>query len=537
MIKSPFSSRSPKDFRILQLYPNVQMSSLMPQSIGIFSALFKNEGYTDAIFDCTYYQDVHFNDDDSISEVEIQNTNDVLVENRAVPNFNTEELLKKGGAPKKGSNIKHDFIRKVNEFKPDLILVSVVESTYFLAIDLLRSIPEKDRNYKTLLGGVFPTYAADKVIKNELVDYVCRGEGEEAILELCNKFITGGRIDDVKNFHIKADGQIFKNRIRAGMDLNTVPIPDWDLFDPGSLYRPMSGGVYRTVGVETQRGCPYTCTFCNSPGNNVIYKEETSKIFHRKKSIKRMKEEFDFLIKKYDPELIYFISDTFLAMSHKEFDEFKEMYSDYKIPFWMNTRAETINEHRANGLEEMNMLRCDIGIEHGNADYRKNYLRRNVSDDVQIKAFEMLADKTYTATANCIIGMPDETRELVFDTIEFTRKLPKSMEAAGAFIFAPYHGTPLRELAIKKGYITEDCIVSLGITGGDKSLLNMPHLPSEEIGGIAKTFAYYTKFPKERWNEIKIAEKFTPEGEDMHKKLGEEFDKTYRSKDAIDAVM
>ena len=51
MIKSPFSPRSPKDFRILQLYPNVQMSSLMPQSIGIFSALFKNEGYTTDIFD------------------------------------------------------------------------------------------------------------------------------------------------------------------------------------------------------------------------------------------------------------------------------------------------------------------------------------------------------------------------------------------------------------------------------------------------------------------------------------------------------
>ena len=69
------------------------------------------------------------------------------------------------------------------------------------------------------------------------------------------------------------------------MDLNTVPIPDWDLFDRGSLYRPMQGKIYRTVGVETQRGCPYTCTFCNSPGNNVIYKEETNKIFHRKKSI------------------------------------------------------------------------------------------------------------------------------------------------------------------------------------------------------------------------------------------------------------
>ena len=68
------------------------------------------------------------------------------------------------------------------------------------------------------------------------------------------------------------------------------------------------------------------------------------------KSIERMKKELDFLVKKYDPNLIYFVVDTFLAMSNREFDEMKELYSDYKIPFWMNTRAETINEYRAAGL-------------------------------------------------------------------------------------------------------------------------------------------------------------------------------------------
>ena len=398
MMKSPFKSRSPKDFRVLQLYPNVQMSSLMPQSIGIFSALFKNAGYTVDIFDCTYYQDIHFNNKEGLSAEEMRE------KNKSQPIYDTSELLEKGGAPKK-TNIKDDFVKRINDFRPDLILISVVESTWFLAIDLLGSVPKKDRNYKTLFGGVFATYASEKIIKNEHVDYVCRGEGEEPIMDMCNKLITSGRIDNVMNFTVKGNGQIYRNKLRAGMDINTVPIPDWDLFDPGSLYRPMQGKVYRTVGVETQRGCPYTCTFCNSPGNNVIYKDETSKIFHRKKSIKRMKEEFDFLIKKYDPELIYFISDTFLAMSNREFDEFKEMYMDYKIPFWMNTRAETINEHRANGLEEMNMLRCDIGIEHGNAEYRKNYLKRNVSDEVQLRAFEMLDDHKYTPKANCIISM------------------------------------------------------------------------------------------------------------------------------------
>ena len=45
---------------------------------------------------------------------------------------------------------------------------------------------------------------------------------------------------------------------------------------------------------------------------------------------------------------------------------------------------------------------------------------------------------------------------------------------------------------------------------------------------LARTFSYYVKFPESRWDEIKIAEQFTPEGETMHAKLGIEFDDKYR---------
>ena len=83
----------------------------------------------------------------------------------------------------------------------------------------------------------------------------------------------------------------------------------------------------------------------------------------------------------------------------------------------MNTRAETINEYRAAGLEEMNMM--NIGIEHGNYDYRRKYLKRNVKDEVQIRAFE-IAEHKYASCANSIIGMLDETRD-TFDTINFVR--------------------------------------------------------------------------------------------------------------------
>ena len=517
MIKSPFSSRKPKDFNVLMFYPNLHMSALMPQSIGIFTALLKREGYNLDLFDCTYFEDI---DTLTIGK----NTNEEKVANRNVAKYDNSEWTEKGVKPK--NNIVESFKKKVNDFKPDLIIVSVLESTYYLALELLKSIPENKRNYKTLFGGVFATYASDKVIKNPLVDYVCRGEGEGAIVEMCSKLINNGRIDDLKNFTIKHDGQIYKNSMRMPVNIDDVPIPDWDLFEEGSLYRPMQGKIWRAVGLETQRGCPYTCTFCNSPSNNVEYKAETGSRFHRKKSIKRLEKELDFLVKKYDPNLIYFVVDTFLAMSNKEFDELKELYSNYKIPFWMNTRAETITEHRAAGLEEMNMLRMNIGIEHGNYDYRRNYLKRNVKNDVQIKAFEIASQHKYTSCANSIIGMTDETRELIFDTIHFVRKLPDNIDATGAFIFAPYHGTPLRTLAIEKGYLNDDEICSLSNTS--ESMLRMPTISKEEISGIAKVFSFYIKFPENRWDEIKIAEKNDEEGNAMFAKLGKEFDETFR---------
>ena len=49
-----------------------------------------------------------------------------------------------------------------------------------------------------------------------------------------------------------------------------------------------------------------------------------------------------------------------------------------------------------------------------------------------------------------------------------------------------------------------------------------------EISGLYRRFVLYLRLPKERWPEIKIAEKDDDEGNKMMAKLGVEFDKTYR---------
>ena len=102
------------------------------------------------------------------------------------------------------------------------------------------------------------------------------------------------------------------------------------------------------------------------------------------------------------------------------------------------------------------------------------------------------------------------------------------MEAPGAFIFAPYHGTALRQLAIEKGYLDDSHVASTSNTA--YSVLKMPTISSEEIQGLAQTFSYYVKFPEDRFDEIHIAERFNEEGDRAHEALGEEFDRSYRGR-------
>ena len=109
----------------------------------------------------------------------------------------------------------------------------------------------------------------------------------------------------------------------------------------------MGGRIFKMVPLETYRGCPYKCTFCNSPMHNTHVKEEAiSHSFHRRKQISKVREELLSLRDKYNPSFIYFIDDSFLARPIKEIFEFLEMYKEFKIPFWFNKEYQKITKKK-----------------------------------------------------------------------------------------------------------------------------------------------------------------------------------------------
>ena len=177
--------------------------------------------------------------------------------------YNTENLIY--------TDVCVDFEKKVQEVSPDLIVVSCTEDMWELGIKILDEIKKykSKKNIPVVAGGVFPTFAPEICIKNDLIDIVCVGEGENALIDLCDKIKKKKDYTHVTNLWVKEkDGTITKNGMSDPVDVNAMPTMDINLFDEQRLHRPMAGKWYKMLPIETMRGCPYKCTYCNYEGNN-----------------------------------------------------------------------------------------------------------------------------------------------------------------------------------------------------------------------------------------------------------------------------
>lgn len=500
----PSVEKQHNEFKILFLYPNLQMVALIPSNISLLSACLKEKGFTVDLFDTTLYR------------IEDKSLDEKRVEFLQVRPFNLSEY----GINYKTSDMYVDFREKVLSYKPDLIAVTLVEDTLLLALSLLRHID--DLGIPVLAGGVMVTLNPDMILSNTEIDMICLGEGEEALPELCERMLYSQNITTIQNIWIKEGDIVSKNPIRSLVDINKIPYNDFSIFENERFFRPMQGKIFRMIPVEIDRGCPNTCSYCAAPSLKKFYQRETGQKYLRKKSRERIFEEITYQVKKYDIQYLYFTTETFLTMDDTDLEDFAKEYNKrVSLPFWCQTHISTVTEKRIALLEQMGCNRLSIGLEHGNEEFRKKVLHKYFSNDAVFQAFDILNRYSIPVTVNSMMGFPGETRDLVFDTIYLNRKI--HFDSANVFLFTPYHGCELRELAEQQGLIGSDKIAGSVIT----SNLDMPQLPKHEIEGLLRTFPLYIKMPENRFPEIEIAEKDTPQGNEMYKKLAKEFQETY----------
>jgi len=496
---------TPNKKNVLLIYPTLFKVTGLPIGISSLSAVLKKGGYRVKVFDTAFYDLRHQEDGDKIRA-------DRLMSKRIA---NEEKHWQV-----KTTDIKSDLIKTINEFEPKIVGISILEPNYGISLMLTRLVKQHFKDIIVVAGGVFPTLSPEIVIKESSIDIVCLGEGETALLELCNRVSSGVDYRNIAGLRVKSGGKIMKNKPGILHDINALPHPDFSAFNEGFFYKPMQGRLYKMVNVETSRGCPYSCSYCSGPKLKKFFLNNNCGKYYRNMNMGKIIEQIYYQIQKHSPEFIYFSSETFLAMTKKDFNTFIEEYRKIKIPFWFQTRFETLKDEYIKALKEVGMFWLTLGVEHGNEAFRKKILKRTCTNKDIIDGISILKKHNFGASLNNIMGFPHENRELIFETIKLNKQLyqiNKKLEF-NIFMLVPYRGSEIYSVCKENGLLP-DGDYSYSGTLDDESVLNFPKEYKQELKGLIKTFNLYVKLPEKYYPQIKIAERSDKEGDAMFKRL------------------
>lgn len=372
---------------------------------------------------------------------------------------------------------KKEFIDTVKSFEPDVIGFSMRTTAVPFVTEMAGWLKEMLPEIPVAVGGYHAILVPEECIKIDGIDMVIVGEGEYPWLDYMNDLRDGVSRTDIESIFFKTEsGEIIKNPIRPLIeDLDTLPFPDFELFDFENLDRSKNF----TAMVMLSRGCLFSCTYCGNSQFRNIYPNKQK--YCRFRSPEKAIELLELLISKYP--FIKFIEfrDAIFNMYKEWFYEFMPMYIEkIHLPFNCNLRFDVLDEDMIRMLKEGGCYMIDIGLENGNEDFRRKYLHRNMKNDHMIQVSKWFRKYNITTLTYNIVGLPYETLELSLETVKLNARL--DVDKVIPNIFYPYPMTILERTAREGGFMDDS------VDPNDPVQLRMPQYPKYDILYMAYNF-------------------------------------------------
>lgn len=358
---------------------------------------------------------------------------------------------------------------------PDLIAFSSVTNQIGY-VDIWSKWIKQEFATPIICGGIHATLCPEEVIGFDDVDMVCRGEGEYPILELADDV---GRTD-IENLWIKRGRDIIRNPLRPLISpLDDLPYPDYALFDCKTILEDRNGDF----AILASRGCPFSCTYCCNHALRRLCKAKGE--YSRLRSVDNILEQLKLLIDKYPITHLSFADDVF-GLSTDWVLEFCEKYPrKFNLEFECNVRPDRLDEELLEILKSANCTQISMGVEVGNEWLRREVLHRKISNEQIIKAFDNAHKFGFKTLAYNMIGLPYETPEMIWETINLNRRIAPNDIAI--FFFFPYVGTELYETCKREGFLSKRRSTSYV----SESVLELPTVTTKELQKLGAEFHRY----------------------------------------------
>ncbi len=379
------------------------------------------------------------------------------------------------------------IIEEIRRRQPALVGMSFLSTTsYPYAKILARQIRAANAKVKLAFGGVFASLNA-QLVKHQCpeVDFVCRGDGEQLIVDLVNHMDDP---TDVAGLTWARDGNVIQNPNRImERNLDQWPFPDreslpLDFIESMPLDVPVVLSMERFTTMQTSRGCPWPCVFCDIP----IFNEGK----WRARSPQHVVEEFKYL-QGLGYGSVAFVDDHFL-LQPKRIDAICKGITDagVTIHWGCEGRVDSVAQHLFPAMAKAHCRTLMFGIESGSQSVLDRLKKEQTLAEVETAVRNAKQAGIEIVHGFFVVGNPDETVEDMKATFKFASKLP--LDTFGFNRLCVYRGTPLWQEYVKRGLVSEvtDWYKYFKCSEIDPTCLPGEVIHAERQAGLRRLFFY-----------------------------------------------
>ncbi len=343
-----------------------------------------------------------------------------------------------------------ETVHWVEKEDPDVVGFSTLTSSGQTAALICKKVKEKKPEVTTVFGNHHATFNAERILgKYPSVDIVSRGEGEKTVLELANCLKNGKDLIEVRGISFRKEGKIVSSPDQLLIEnLDSLPFPDRTMLDVE--YHCVIAGANiapkKFTSVVTSRGCIYGCRFCSCT--------KLAKNRWRSRSAENTVEELQLLACEGYKQLI-FVDDAF-TMNPKRVIEICRGIRKEKLDLeWICEGRVDICSYDM--LREIVQAGCRVlylGIENANQrilDYYNKKITPKQSETAVKTAKKAGVD---VVAGSFIIGAPDETREEIWNTINFAKRVPIDLPQFN--ILGAHPGNDVWNEFVAKGFLNPE---------------------------------------------------------------------------------
>ncbi len=342
------------------------------------------------------------------------------------------------------------IVEEIKKQKPALVGLSFLSTTsYPYAKILARQIRVADSTVKLAFGGVFATLNAGLVkLQCPEVDFVCRGDGEQLLLDLLAQMDAP---ETVGGLTWMKDGQVMTNPGRPmERHLDQWPFPDreslrLDFIESMPLDVPAVLSMERFTTMQTSRGCPWPCVFCDIP----IFNEGK----WRARSAAHVVAELKYL-EAHGYGSVYFVDDHFL-LQPKRIEAICNgvQQENLTIQWGIEGRVDSVAQHLFPAMAKAHCRTVMFGIESGSQKILDRLKKEQTLEEVTQAVTNAKKAGIEIVHGFFTVGNPDETVQDMEATFNFAAKLP--IDTFGFNRLCVYRGTPLWQEYVKRGLVSD----------------------------------------------------------------------------------